>query len=350
MCSKCSIKEDTENGKAEVNLTLNDQIDVKNRSSVAWTDAETLLLLEAVLKHGDDWDLIAQHVRTKNKLDCISKLIHLPFGEHMLGTISTKSSNGNLITLLEECKPSLLALKDNSAVFTEIDGDEQVEINKTEGEERASQDHPLNRRCLPPFVDTIDSFMKQVASLSTVCGPHVATAAADAAIRALCQENPCTRLAFEANGDKMVKPVSSPHENEFKSDIKFEDEDTERNKHADFVPENFGATTFQVRAAIATSLAAAAARAKLVADQEEREMELLMSSIIQAQMEKLQHKMQQLKEAELIMEAELAYVLQLKERMVEDWATLLGKSFRAGVPRWRDQVFSLNTLLHTFPL
>ncbi|RWW36730.1 hypothetical protein BHE74_00058225 [Ensete ventricosum] len=31
-------------------------------------------------QHGDDWDLIAQHVRTKSKLDCIARLIQLPFG------------------------------------------------------------------------------------------------------------------------------------------------------------------------------------------------------------------------------------------------------------------------------
>ncbi|RWW28951.1 hypothetical protein GW17_00006548, partial [Ensete ventricosum] len=43
------------------------------------------------------------------------------------------------------------------------------------------------------------------------------------------------------------------------------------------------ATAFQVRAAIATALGAVAARAKLLADQEEREIELLMASIIEVQ-------------------------------------------------------------------
>jgi SWI/SNF related-matrix-associated actin-dependent regulator of chromatin subfamily C len=38
-----------------------------------------------------------------------------------------------------------------------------------------------------------------------------------------------------------------------------------------------------VRAAVATAIGVAAARAKMLADQEEREMELLMASIIETQ-------------------------------------------------------------------
>lgn len=48
-------------------------------------------------------------------------------------------------------------------------------------------------------------------------------------------------------------------------------------------PENSGPSTLQIRVAIATALGAAAAHAKLVADQEEREMEHLMATIIEAQ-------------------------------------------------------------------
>ena len=46
---------------------------------------------------------------------------------------------------------------------------------------------------------------------------------------------------------------------------------------------NFISTAYQVRAAVGTAVGAAAARAKMLADQEEREMELLMASIIETQ-------------------------------------------------------------------
>jgi SWI/SNF related-matrix-associated actin-dependent regulator of chromatin subfamily C len=46
---------------------------------------------------------------------------------------------------------------------------------------------------------------------------------------------------------------------------------------------NFVATAYQVRAAVTTAFGVAAARAKMLADQEAREMELLMASIIETQ-------------------------------------------------------------------
>lgn len=47
------------------------------------------------------------------------------------------------------------------------------------------------------------------------------------------------------------------------------------------------ANAYQVRAAVATAIGLAAARAKMLADQEEREMELLMASIIETQVKSL---------------------------------------------------------------
>jgi SWI/SNF related-matrix-associated actin-dependent regulator of chromatin subfamily C len=59
--------------------------DSGNRGAI-WTEAETLLLLESVWKHGDDWELVTQNVQTKSKLDCILKLNELPFGELMFSS------------------------------------------------------------------------------------------------------------------------------------------------------------------------------------------------------------------------------------------------------------------------
>uniref|UniRef100_A0A7N0U7E0 SWI/SNF complex subunit SWI3A n=1 Tax=Kalanchoe fedtschenkoi TaxID=63787 RepID=A0A7N0U7E0_KALFE len=57
-----------------------------DNDEVVWTDEETLLLLESVAKHGDDWELIRQTVKTKSKFDCIAKLITLPLGDFVLGS------------------------------------------------------------------------------------------------------------------------------------------------------------------------------------------------------------------------------------------------------------------------
>lgn len=85
----------------------------------AWSEAETLHLLESVLKYGDDWEVVAQHVQTKSKLDCISKLIQLPFGELMFG-----AGNG---------KPGLWDTNDSISSINQVklDSSESPEITKT---------------------------------------------------------------------------------------------------------------------------------------------------------------------------------------------------------------------------
>ncbi|PKA47504.1 SWI/SNF complex subunit SWI3A [Apostasia shenzhenica] len=345
ICSNCLSKQNAENGKSE-DLKPVDLVNGKSQSAAVWTDAETLLLLEAVLKHGDDWDLVAQHVRTKNKLDCISRLIFLPFGEHMLETVCRKLNNTNTMLATSEYSSSLDALDDNVRVPTKAD-EVQNDTNKAENGDSASLERPLKQRCLSSFTDPTDSLMKQVASLSALSTLNVNAAALDAAIEALCHENPCARMAFETDGEEIVKPSSSTFKNKSKSDNNVEDRDagrggdTKGGEQPDYVH-----TIFRIRAAIATALASAAARAKFVAHQEEKEMELLMASIIQAQLKKLQYKMKHLIDMGLIMEKEYSLLQQLKDSTMEEWIATLRKLFCAGILRWLDQGFPKN-LLHT---
>ena len=55
------------------------------------------------------------------------------------------------------------------------------------------------------------------------------------------------------------------------------------NRDSDKQEKKFIANAYQLRAAVATAVGVAAARAKMLADQEEREMELLMASVIETQ-------------------------------------------------------------------
>lgn len=74
----------------------------------------------------------------------------------------------------------------------------------------------------------------------------------------------------------------------------------------------------QIRAAIGTALGAAAAHTKLLADQEEREMEHLISIVIENQLKKLHYKIQHFKELEDIMEKEHALMEQTKELLIAE--------------------------------
>ncbi|XP_008796581.2 SWI/SNF complex subunit SWI3A [Phoenix dactylifera] len=340
VCLKCSKTENEIEGKSADDNS--DRVDGNaNHATGAWTDAETLLLLEAVLKHGDDWDLIAQHVRTKNRLDCIARLIQLPFGDHMLGTFSGKydaKNSGNQATNTKAIQHA------SSELLPEpkTDGHVHNDVNE-KVEEESIPVHPSKRRHIQAIANATDSLMKQVALLSTVAGPHVAATAAEAAVTALSDENPWAGEVFNIDEDEARKKRKSfPTNNEPKSDVKVEDQDVEMHKQTDtpvLSEKNFSATAFQTKAAIATALGAAAARAKLLADQEGREMELLVASIIEAQMRKIQYKIKHFKELEFIMEKEYTLIQQMKESLLDKWVEVIQQIFQAGIPRWKDNVF-----------
>lgn len=49
-----------------------------------WTAEETLLLLEAAERFGENWDRVAHHVGTKTKEQCIAQFLRLPIEEQFL--------------------------------------------------------------------------------------------------------------------------------------------------------------------------------------------------------------------------------------------------------------------------
>ena len=120
---KCFEKGAYGENKSADDFTLKDSVE-SNANQAGWTEAETLLLVESVLKHGDDWELVAQNVHTKTKLECISRLIELPFGELMLGShgkLPVRDLVDDDDTSIEQ-KASIVSLEN-----------EKMEINQREG-------------------------------------------------------------------------------------------------------------------------------------------------------------------------------------------------------------------------
>lgn len=131
-----------------------------------WTETETLLLLEAVMKHGDDWDQVAKNVNTKSKLDCISKLIELPFGELMMG-----SANGKDSATSTSLSGGTHSVKQESAVSSEHQEitkkeaedlvDEQI-IETEQNGDTANEEPPSKRKRIASLSDAGSSLVKQV--------------------------------------------------------------------------------------------------------------------------------------------------------------------------------------------
>ncbi|KAL5214241.1 hypothetical protein ABZP36_003393 [Zizania latifolia] len=336
ICSNCYTNDDS---MGEANKHPGDKKErTDNHAPSAWTDAETLFLLEGVLKHGDDWDLIAQHVRTKNKSECIARLIQLPFGEHMLGTVNGKPDSRLHKNQTTEGKVNKYIVKDSSSQPTETVDGMQIDENEN-GTDKSNEEHPTKHRRFSSIDPTI-SLMDQLALLTTSSSPDVVAAAADAAIKALGIENPQARKAFYLSEKEYQTRVFSSIRGR-QGDGIISSRGMEMHGHS--VPGNkqgkmFISTAYQVRAAVATTLGVAAAHTKMLADQEEWEMELLMASVIETQLRKIQYKIKHFDELELIMDEEYATIQQIKESLVNEWLKVLKRAFEAGVPIPRDEV------------
>uniref|UniRef100_A0A1D1XME5 SWI/SNF complex subunit SWI3A n=1 Tax=Anthurium amnicola TaxID=1678845 RepID=A0A1D1XME5_9ARAE len=345
ICTECFKSENLSTINLSDVYKFNDKkIDGEKQLTNEWTDTETLFLLEAIVSKGPDWDLIANHVR-RNRLDCIAKFIQLPFGEHMLGSISGKYDQRNSVS--QRAEESMQATPDIVQEFVKADiQDIENSVEKGHAAEESKIEPPLKRR--RSFADASDSLMEKVASLSSLAGPHVAAAAAGAAISALCDEHPYGKKVFmiddnEANGTDFSFVLKEKPS----SDLKAEDGKTDEasNVAESATGENFGHLAFEIRAATATAFGAAAAHAKLLADQEDRQIEYLMASIIDMQLRKLEYKMKHFDELESIMEQHYTQIQQLKEDILREWIDVSQRALAAGIPKWKDHGFQKSILI-----
>lgn len=119
-----------------------------------WTDQETLLLLEGIEMFDDNWDLIAEHVGTKNREQCIVKFLRLPIEDPYLAPSGPDATLQHLQT---------------------------------------------------PFSQANNPVMSLIAFLASTVNPGVASAAAQAALKELTASQKAKAAAAEAsNGDAMA--------------------------------------------------------------------------------------------------------------------------------------------------
>ncbi|XP_011073099.1 SWI/SNF complex subunit SWI3A [Sesamum indicum] len=378
LCEKCFKSGNYDKNKLADDFKYKDSAN----QAAAWTDAETLLLLESVLKHGDDWDLVAKNVQTKSKLECIAKLIELPFGDLMLGAGNRKSRYLDVIGDITNSRQSGLASnesqesvkaedpgpevkdKEQSRELTDTDQSPELKDNDNSAEHKdedlspelkdedqqkgdaKNEGPPLKRLRTGPTSDVGNSLMKQVARISTMLGPHVTASAADAAVTALCYENQCSREIFDDDDnyvDSKASPETSDQRRVAEVDNSVEEEEPNQSEIQgiscvkSIIPQNL-----RTRAATATALGAAAANAKLLADQEEREIGQLVATMIEAQLTKLQRKLKYFDDLEQIMGKEHAQLEELEESLIAERINVLQRIFSAGITKPKEQTSTMH--------
>ncbi|GAA5876585.1 hypothetical protein JCM3774_005993 [Rhodotorula dairenensis] len=238
-----------------------------------WSEQEILLLLEGLEMFPDnDWDRIAEHVSTRSKEDCIAKFLKLPIEDQYLAEAGGVPAGG----------PYGLA---------------KVPFGKT--------DNPV---------------LSVVAFLAGAVEKEVAAKAAGEAIQEL--EDGLKREAGAAagkakSGDAMEVDAAA------KSETGADDADAD--KPADPLADSSRTVPrANVRKAAVTALGSAAAKAHALALEEDASLHALVTSVVEAQVRKLELKMQQFDELEALVEAERRS-LQVQKQQLADERLKVGK-------------------------
>lgn len=244
----------------------------KHAQDEDWTDQETLLLLEGLEMFDEDWNQVAEHVGTRSREQCILHFLQLPIEDPYLG-----SSNADLGPLQYHRQP-----------FSQAD-------------------NPV---------------MSVVAFLASVVNPGVAAAAAQSALSELTLTLKKGIKAEKTEAAEAAKPTQEgekadkPDEEKTAEDKGTTESTTIKNEDTMEVdvaaPATNGASheapsevaRSAVEKAATIALGSAAAKAKTLATYEEREIQRLITTVVECQLKKLELKMTQFEQLETALDNE----------------------------------------------
>lgn len=281
-------------GRFPPSCSAKDFIKIDTRAQQAdasgWSAQETLLLLEGLELFGDSWVEVADHVGSKSALQCIVHFLQLPIEDDFLASTPTGESATPAGTRLRadalgpgdknDATPAQEQGTDKAASASlSVDkdlGPQERSLAKVVSTDRITDEHVDEEEQMIPFADTSNPVMAQVAFLALMVGPRVAAAAAQRALEVLSEEEPSAAAeASELQRDGAMLVGAAP-------------------------------SATRVRAAAAAALSAAVVKAKLLADNEEREIQRLMVGAVDLQLRKVELKLRHLDEIEQALERERA--------------------------------------------
>ncbi|KAK0566632.1 SWI/SNF and RSC complex subunit Ssr2 [Tilletia horrida] len=316
-----------------------------------WTDAETLRLLEGMEMFGDDWTKVSNHVGTRSWQQCITRFLQMPIEDPYLDeglgsgtTNGTSAPSGKLVNgsaksvkqselgmlqyardpklgipfsqadnpvmsvvafLASAVSPAVAAAAAQSALGELTEGvRKRVAADKTASSKTSSStDHDKDGERPKDKGDSdamdVDSTKKdknagaasQLPETSaTTAAAKEAAELADGKIEVSVSSDAKAAITSQNEQDKNeADHTSKAHQDSLDAD------GTEAGKA---VPRS------AVERAAAVALGAAAVKAHILASVEERECQRLVEQVIDAQLRKMEIKMQQFEELESLLEAE----------------------------------------------
>jgi SWI/SNF related-matrix-associated actin-dependent regulator of chromatin subfamily C len=233
----------------------------------SWNNQETLLLLEAMEIYNENWNEIAEHVGTKSKAQCILHFIRLPMEEGPLENMEVPRMylSSNLSNRDNSGRPHSSSNGD-AAGFCLQDPDSEIWL---------------------PFANSSNPVMTLVSFLACAVGPRVAAACAHAALTVLSEDSQKASGQMEAprQGNRMNKDRTNEANSHGENANSSQRKEVNSEVHGQLTQNGVVAplSDEKVRSAAKAGLVAAATKAKLFADHEEREIQRLSANIINHQ-------------------------------------------------------------------
>ncbi|KAH7671125.1 SWI/SNF related-matrix-associated actin-dependent regulator of chromatin subfamily C protein [Dioscorea alata] len=294
LCSDCFHDAKFITGHSSIDfLRMDSKKDSADPDGDNWTDQETFLLLEGLEKYKDNWNEIAEHVGTKSKAQCILHFIRLPMEDGLLENIE----------IPHVADTSLVSNGHNNA-FSHTNSNGDVAGLHTQDLISANQ---------LPFANSANPVMSLVAFLASAIGPRVAASCASASLAVLTKDD--SRSGHEGMHNSQGTQANLGYQ---------KDEDRVPNVKMEaaspLAPEH-------VKFAAMCGLSAAAMKAKLFADQEEREIQRLAATIITHQLKRLELKLKQFADVETLLLKECEQVERTRQRFSAERVRMMSNRF-----------------------
>lgn len=248
LCADCFYSSVSESSR-DYYHKIDKRIDAINKEDMKpWSKKETLALIEAIEKFGDDWEKVSRAVGSRDVEACILHFIRLPIEDpYYSASLSFDKANKEL---------------------------------GTAGRSTANTATP-------------NPLMQLMAFLTRSLSPKIASAASRAAIKAYMEENRLTAKDEDASSDASNMDVDVEHKkNESNSEARDTRSAAEEKELQDLT------------AVASAGLAAAVLKASLLAEKEERDMRRAVLHMIDAQYRKMELKMKYFDEMERFLDEE----------------------------------------------
>ncbi|KAL9888767.1 SWI/SNF complex subunit SMARCC2-like [Glossina fuscipes] len=279
---------------------------IKNRTAAnvsrEWTDQETLLLLEGLELHKDDWNKVCEHVGTRTQDECILHFLRLPIEDPYL------EDDGGFLGPLG-CQPIPFSKTGNPIMSTVAFLASVVDPRVAAAAAKAAMEEFAAIKDEVPAT-IMDNHMKNIEKASTAGKFNPTYGLANTGIAGTGTD----KDDDDVNNAATVGTVSA--DEDMKDIIKKEDMSGgttsidvrgEGGIDGETLKESESKQIFNevnVQTAAAAALASAAVKAKHLAALEERKIKSLVALLVETQMKKLEIKLRHFEELETTMERE----------------------------------------------